>query len=885
MSARRPPRPAVWILRTCRLGTDRAAVEADLLELYETRAADRGRWYAARRYYADVFSVWWRVRPSPRAAGASLPRGLARWLTDLRADAVYATRVMRRQPTFAVVAIVSLAFGVGANTLVFSVVNALILRPLPVARPSELVFVQPSNGYTLSFPAYRDLRDRNDTLVGMFGSRVAPMSLEPRDAAVRVWGYLVTGNYFDLLGLTPAAGRFFHQSDDQPPAFNPVAVLSFDCWQGRFAGDPAVVGSTIHINGAAYVVLGVAPRGFVGTELFYRPEIWVPMAMEPQIEARSSWLDERMTWNTMVTARLRPGVSAAQAEANLQAVATDLAREHPKSEGGLRLRVSRPGLVGDSLRAPLEAFTIGVLVLAGLTLLMACVNLAVVLTASGADRQRELAIRLSIGAGAGRLRRQVLTETLLLSLAGGAAGALLASLAAHALSAWRLPVELPVQFDITPDPRVFLFALAASLLSGLVFGLAPARQAARTDPNAALKGVAAEVGRRRWSLRDALVVVQVAVGMVLVASCLLALRGLQLALTRPIGLQPDGVTIAGFDLGLAGYDEARGRDFERRAIEAVRQLPGVEAAAYSDTMPLNIDQSTTIVVPDDRSDLPSAAAPYASRYRVSSGFFHTLGVRLLQGRDVDDRPGDAPAAAVVNEAFVRQLLRTDAPIGRRFRYGWSGAWIEVIGVVEDGKYQSLNEPPRPAVFEPIAQHYSSNGLIEVRSALPPDQVVTAVRAALAGLDPRLPLYETQSLEDMLALVLMPSRLASMALGAFGALALLLAVTGLHGVVTNAVSRRQREIGIRLAIGARPGDVIRLVVLRTLVLLGVGAVAGVAIVLAAGRTLASVVYDASPRDPLVLAGVGLTLLVIGIASCWAPVRRALAVNPTDALRVS
>lgn len=883
----RPPRLARALLRLRPLGDRQQEVVADLDELFRSRVARVGRVRASLRYCADVLSVW---RRNPRAriamAAASPGQGrAARWLSDARVDLVYAARLFRRQPTFAAVAIVSLAFGVGANTLVFSIVNALVLKPLPVDRPGELAFIQPGNGSTFSFPAYIDFRDRNDALVGLVAYRIAPMSLDRDGRASRAWGYLVTGNYFDVLGVKPAAGRFFHQAEDQPPSPSPLAVLSYDCWMGRFGGDPAIVGATVHINGAAYQILGVTPRGFIGTEVFYRPDVWVPMTNEPQIEARQSWLDNRRTWNSMVVGRLKPGLAPAAVAANLQSIADTLAREYPLSDGGMHIRLTQPGLIGDALGSPVRAFTLGVLLLAALTLLMACVNLAVVLTASGADRRRELAIRLSIGAGAGRLRRQVLTETLLLAFAGGLAGLALAFATARALSAWRLPVDVPIQFDVAADWRVFAFALTVSLVAGILFGLAPARDAARTDPNAALKGLdATPRARRRWALRDVLVTVQVMLCVVLLASSLLALRGLQAALTKPIGMRPSGLTVTGFDVGLAGYDEARGRDFERRAIEAVRRLPGVDAAAYSDTLPLNIDQSNTTVMPDDQPDIAPTAMLSAARFRVSPDFFRTLGVALREGREIasSDVVSSQPVA-VINETFARKILRSDHPIGRRFRYGWSGAWIEVVGVVEDGKYVSLDEAPRSAVFEAVEQHYSSTITMIVRSSRPTADIVTDLRATLGRLDPGLPLYETESLDEMLALVLLPSRLASIALGGFGVLALLLAVTGLHGVVTNAVAKRRREIGIRVAIGAQPGQVVRLVMLRTLVLLGVGALVGAAVVFATARVLSSVVYDASPRDPIVLAGVGLSLVMVGAVSCWGPVRRALGVNPTDALR--
>jgi predicted permease len=528
----------------------------------------------------------------------------------------------------------------------------------------------------------------------------------------------------------------------------------------------------------------------------------------------------------------------------------------------------------------MTAFTIGVLALAGLVLLMACVNLAMVLTARGAERQKELAIRLSIGAGRERLVRQLLTETLVLAVAGGVAGWALAFGAARALSAWRLPVELPTQFDVRADFTVLLFASVVSLVAGVVFGLSPARQAFHTDASAILKGATERIriGRRRLTLADLLVPVQVATCVVLLAGSLLAMRGLQASLTMPIGMYPRGVGLIGFDVGLAGYDEARGRIFKDRALEAIRHLPGVDAAAYSDTLPLSLDQSNSTVYPEDQPDLRVSDAPTASRYRVSAGFFETVGIRLRAGRDFRATDtAEAPRVAVVNGTFARAIFRTEQAVGRRFRYGPRGSWIEVVGVVEDGKYVSLGEDPRAAVFEAASQQYSTNSILSARSSLPPEHVLQSLRTAIGALDPALALYRAETLDDMLALQWVPNRIAAMALGAFGGLALLLAITGLHGVVTQTVARRRREIGIRVAIGATPTHVVRLVLARTLALLLVGMAAGGAIAALAAGVLSSIVYGASLRDPLILGGVGLGLVLAGAISCWAPIRQALSVS--------
>jgi predicted permease len=812
-------------------------------------------------------------------------RGL-RLVHDLRADLVYAVRVLRHTPGFALVAIVSVALGVGANTLAFSVVNALVLRPLPVDRPDELAFLEGANGgFTVSFPAYRDLRDRNTTFAGLIGYRISPMNFDDARGANRVWGYLATGNYFDVLGVKPIIGRVFHLEDDLQPGASPWAVLSYDCWIGRFGGDREVVGAGIHINGKPFTVLGVAPRGFRGTELFYRPEVWVPMTMQAQIEVGNPWLESRQTQNTWVVGRLRAGVSPAQAEANLNAIAADLARTYPRTDQGLSLRLTRPGLVGDALRSPVKAFTTGVLALAALVLLAACVNLAAVLVARGADRHREIAIRLSIGAGHPRLVRQLLTEALVLSVAGGAAGAALAWAGSRLLSAVALPVELPVQFDVGADWRVLLFAFAISLVAGVLFGVAPARQATKMDPNTALKG--SDLGSRpgrRWAFRDVLVALQVALCFVLVSASLLALRGLQQALVMPLGLEPRGVAMVGFELGLAGYDRAQEQALQRRALDAVVQLPGVTSAAYANSLPLNIDVSQTGVYPEDQPALKRSEAKSAVHYKVSPNFFRTIGTRLRAGRDFDWRDDSgSKRVAIINETFARMILRSDQPIGHRFRYGWSGDPIEVVGVVEDGKYVSLTEAPRAVVFDPILQLPSTETVLLVRSGVQPDRMVVAMRRELAGVDPTLPLYETESLEEMLAFVLFPSRAAAIALGVFGLLAVTLAATGLHGVVAYAVAKRERELGIRMAIGAGPGAVLRLVLVRTGVLLGIGAALGLLLALLAGQVFATIVYEASPRDPLVLAGVGVGMVVLGVVSCWIPARRALRVSPIMALR--
>jgi predicted permease len=453
-------------------------------------------------------------------------------------DLLYAIRLMRRAPGVALTAIVSLALGIGVNALVFSVVNGLVLRPLPgVSDPDRVVFLQDGQGEGESFPNYLDLRDRSTALASLAGYPLAPIRVETGANASgqprRAWGYLATGSYFDTLGVTPAAGRFFSRVEDRNQGEPALAVLSYDEWTTHFGGSTDVIGSTVRINAHPFTVIGVAPSGFIGSEIFYRPAIWVPMMMEPVIEPGHNWLDARATFNMWVIGRLRAGLTIPQAEANLAPITADLARTYPWPNKGMVIRLARPGLVGNLLRTPVRQFGLAVLLLAGLVLVAACANLAGLLLARGADRQREMAIRLSIGAGRGRLVRQLLTESLVLALMGGLIGAATAAVLARALSAWQIPVTLPMQLDVSVDWRVVLFASAVSTVAGLLFGVAPARFASATDPNLALKGGVQGRAGRRWTFRDALIPVQVALCFVLVTACLLSARGLQRALSAP----------------------------------------------------------------------------------------------------------------------------------------------------------------------------------------------------------------------------------------------------------------------------------------------------------------------------------------------------------------
>lgn len=805
-----------------------------------------------------------------------------RWADELRQDTRFAVRTLSHAPGFSLVAIVSLALGIGANTAVFGVLNSLLLKPLAVEEPARVVSVQNRSGFpTHSFPNYRDFRDRNTTFSGMYAARVAPMGLETAQGSYRVWGYLATGNYFDVLGIKPALGRFFHQEDDRNPGASPFAVLSYTSWQSRFGGDREIAGKTVRIGGRPYTVLGVAPQGFQGTEVFYWPEIWVPMMMQAQIEDRN-WLDDRATFNAWVGGRVKPGVEVRQAEADLARIAGSLEREYPRFNEALTVKLGRPGLAGDVIRRPLEAFTVGVLALSGMVLLAACANLASLLAARTADRQRELAIRLSIGAGRGRLLRQMLTEASVLSSAGGAAGCVVAVILLRMLSQWRSPLDFPVQFETTPDGRVLLLAVLSAIVAGLLSGVAPARHAWRMDPNGALKGLPAG-SIRGWPFRDVLLAVQVAICCVLVTGCFVSLRGLSKAFEMPLGFQPRGVVVAGLDLGLARYSKEEGQRFQKKLLESVSQLPGMKVAAYANSVPLSIDQSMRTVFPEQTREFRLGEGVSTSYYQVSPGYFEVAGTRVLRGREFTWRDdGSSPQVAIVNETLAKKLTGNGDATGRRCWLG-RGRPVEIVAVVEDGKYRTLTEEPTPTIFLPASQSYNGTMVVLARSAVPEDEMAGRLRDLIRSLDSRLPVYGVGSWTQMLGFAFFPAHAATVALSAFGVLAILLAVTGIYGLASYSVSRRTRDIGIRMAIGARPAAVLRHVLGRTGMLVVAGSVVGLLLGVAGAQLLASIVYQADARDPVVLVAAAVAMVGIGFVSVWEPARRALSVRPIQALR--
>jgi len=804
-------------------------------------------------------------------------------------DLIVSFRRLRSSPGFTVAAILTLALGIGANTTIFSLVNAVVFRPFGVERQNELVFfnmhLAKAEFPSTSYPDYKDYRDRNTVLSSLALYRIVPMNLSRGSGEnSRLWGYEVSGNYFDTLGVQALRGRVLHPEDDVKRGGHPLAVITYNCWQRRFAADPDIAGKKVKVNGLDYTILGVTPKNFVGTELVFTPEIFVPVAMAAQLEGYD-WLDGRGNGNAFVLGRLKPGVSMKSAEASINIITKQLGREYPDNDAGVSIVLSAPGMAGTYLRGAITGFSAVLMVVAGMVLLIACVNLASLLLARAADRRKDTAIRLALGASRYNLMRQLLTESLVLAVAGGTAGVVLAFWLTDLVNAWTPPIDVPVIPHVTMDVRVLLFAAAVTFVTGVLFGLVPALQSTRATLAGAMRNDAPSDKLRRVNLRDLLVTAQVALSVVLLIGSVLVVRSLQHALSLRLGFEPSHAAIVSFDVGLQGYNEQRAREFQRRLLDKVRSMPAIESAGLIDGLPLTLNISNSPVQMEGKPPMRPADAPMANWYVITPGYLQAMQTKLIAGRDLDARDKkDTPLVVLVNEAFARQILPGEDPVGKRFRQGsGQGPWIQIAGVVEDGKYRSLGETPSPTVFQDMEQSWRSNTTLVARSPMPEAETVRQLRHAVAELDPSLTIYEAESLTNALALALFPARLVAVVLASFGLLAVVLAATGVYGIMAYAVSRRTREIGIRMALGAAPAQVLRVVLMRTSVLLIVGTALGLAMAFASGKFFGQILYGVSAHDPLTYASaVGLMALVAFIA-CLVPARRAIQVDPLTALR--
>jgi predicted permease len=819
------------------------------------------------------------------------------WLTDFVDDVRYAGRSLRKTPGLTAFVVITIALGIGLTATPLSMLDALVFRPYPVPRPDEvmtLVSTSTDDAYdSFSYREYLDIRDHTRSYDGVVANTALSTVGFSKDAGetprVR-GGMLVSGNYFKVRGVEPRLGRGFRASEDEVPGRDAVVVLAPGFWKSEFAGDPGVVGRTVRLNGTDFTVIGVAPESFPGMLVFSRPDLYVPLAMARLFSAdpRKDFFMDRDARGLGVKARLKPGTTPEQAQGELAGLAQDLARRHPATNR------DRGAAVRTRLEMRTQADAIewkfGVIFnVLGLTvLLVACTNVAGLLLSRARTRMREIAVRLAIGAGRFRLVRMLLTESLVLALLGGAGGILVGTYAIDILRKFSIPTELPVKPPFRMDLRVTLACLALSVLCAFVCGLAPALQSARTDLVSGLKAADADLpGRRRLWGRNALVVAQVSMSLMLLAAAFLMFRGFQQSFRFGVEFERGHLLMARFDPRLVQYDAARTARFYRLLAERAREMPGVEAAGLSENPPLSLDAFGMVSFVPEGVPMPRDRESFTSPMdAIDEGFFETMGIPILRGRGfLASDTAEAPRVAVVNEQFATHYWPGEEVLGKRIRLEHAtGVPVEIVGVAKTVKYRNTTERPMDCVYLPLAQHGRARMVLMLRSKGDPLQQIEPLKEVVRTLDANLPITETRSYEDLYRYHAVEGpRVAVELVGTLGVVGLVLAIAGLYGLVAYNVSRRTREIGIRMALGALPSDVLRLMMGKGLVLVGTGTVIGLGMGVAVERAMNSMLFNAGGVDVLVYLVVVPAMLVVTALAAYVPARRASRIEPTQALR--
>ena len=825
-------------------------------------------------------------------------------LEDLWQDLRYGVRILARHPGFTAVAVLALALGIGVNTAILSAVNGFVLRPLPVDKPAELL--TPYWGRKtdtqvwgeFSYPNYVDLREQNRSfsdLCAWMETSAGISSSESRNAgdserAEVVWGELVSGNYFDVMGVKPLLGRGFLPEEDLTPNAHPVTVISHALWQRRFDADPAILGKTIYLNGLPYNVIGVMPESFLGSTFYLHHSFWVPLMMAQKFGRRAEWQTNRNYALFKLYGRLKPGLTLAQAETDLNLVADSLAKLYPGDNADTKIQLTTEveGRYADATRV-IRYGGLLALCVSGLVLLLACANVANLMLARAATRAREIGIRLAIGASRGRIVRQLLTESVLLSLLGGVLGLALAYWGTDVMRANFPPVPYPISLDFAPDVYVLKWMLLVSLLTGVIFGLAPALLASRADLVAVIKGAAGQTRRRRrWNLRGALVVAQVTISIIVLICAGLFIRSLSKALETDPGFRTENLVTMMINPRVLGYDQKAIWRFFPEVLRRIETQPGVRAAALTDDLPLTVgDLSRGPIVKEGEAEPPPNQGVISACSFVSPKYFETMRTPLVMGRDFTERDdADAPPVVVVNQEFARRFYgSTENAVGKRFRFAQGTPLLEIIGIAKDGLYRNLYEDRRPYMFLPVYQqaHGGVTLLISAQSAADLQAVAESARREIAQLDARLPVVGVMLAEENLSLAYWGPRMAAGMATTFGVLALVLATMGLYSVMTYDVSQRTREIGIRMALGAQVRDVLRLIVSQGVQMVLVGVVLGLAGAFALTRVLASLLLGVGTTDLATFIGVAVLLVAVALLACYISARRAARVDPLVALR--
>lgn len=809
-------------------------------------------------------------------------------------DLQYAARMLLKSRGFTIVAFLAIALGIGVTTTIFALINTLLLRPLPVEHPERLVQIytlDARNGkQAVSFPNYRDYAEQRDVFDGVVAYQFTPMAMTIANEATSVFGQLATGNYFSVLGVHAMHGRTFLPEEDTTPNGHPVVVLSHRMWK-KLGAETGVIGSIVTLNGRPFTVIGVMPAEFTGTDVGVAPDVWVPMAMRGWISPGNDWYENRRALLLSAFGRLKPGVSLTQAVARMKTVASQLEQQYPDFNKNrsvvleLLEEARLKGFGGPNNEGGLQTVSALLLCAAGSILLIACANVANLLLARATTRQREIAVRLALGASRARIIRQLLTESVLLALLGGVGGLLLAywlgDMLVHLLPATPIPLNLTAQ----PDGHVLLFALALAILSGVAFGLAPALQTSRPDITHNLRErTDSGGGARIWSLRNLLVVAQIGGSLLLLIASGLFLKAFQHAQAINPGFRTENLAILSVDLSLAGYDAPRAKQVARTLLEQVRREPQVASADLGQTVPLGLGSFGRTIFVEGRAANDESNGRYATVSAISPGYFSTLGVPIMAGRAFNEQDCEraGPQVAAISETMARQFWPGEDAVGKRFHF-FQESSIEVVAVVRDVKMQSLGETPGPIVYVPMTTSPLGGVSFFIHTNGAPGPVLSSARRIVRSFDNHIPIIYEKTIADHLAFALWPSWMGAILLGTFGLLALVLASMGVYGVMAYSVSQRTRELGIRRALGAQNSQVLTLIFRQGMLLAGIGLAIGLVMAFGATRLVGALLYGVNPSDPFVFTTVTLLLGAAACAACYFPARRALAIDPVIALR--
>lgn len=822
-------------------------------------------------------------------------------MKDFWQDVRHGARVLLKSPSFSAVAVLSLALGIGANTTIFTVVNAVLLHPLPVEDISRLVEVDTIDSKTqvgfagatklgLSFRNFQDYQQQNGVFTGITCFVPVPLTWSGGAEPRQVIGQLVSANYFDVLGLRPAIGRFFLPDEDTRLSGNNVAVISYSLWANKLGADKDAVGKTLTLNAMPYTVIGVAPKGFKGTFTFASAEqIWIPTSMYPQVLTGfgKEFFNDRRFLNALAVGRLKPEMGLRQAEASLKTIAAKLEKDFPKDNAGRSIALTplTEAAVGVNVHDQVALAGTMMMTVVGLVLLIACANLANLLLARAARREKEMGLRAALGASRPRLIRQMLTECILLALFGGAAGLAIAYVGRTVLWSFRPPFIQQNDIDLSFDLRVLLFTLGVSIFTGLLFGLAPAFRASIPDLAETLKlgGRGGSVGWGRNKVRGLLVVSEIALSVVALIGAGLFIRSMRDAQKMDPGFESKNLFMLAFDLGALHYDEGRGQQFLRSAIERANSTPGAKAAAVASNFPLGGGFART-VFPEGEDESTGYRGTLTQLDDVSVGYFDALRIPLLRGRRFTDADRKETArVAIINEAMAKKFWPNQEAIGKRFHFFGDTGLLEVVGIVRNSVVNAIGEVPPPLVYLPVTQDYAPAATIQVQTTGRPEAVIAGVRAQIQSLEPNLAITNVQTIQQIIDQGLWAPEMGAALLALFGGLGLVLAAVGVYGVLAYSVTQQTREIGIRMAMGAERSHVLGLIVGQGLKLTAAGLVLGVLVALALTRQLSSLLFGVSAYDPWAYGSVVLILVFVALLACYIPARRATRVDPLVALR--